>query len=199
MSRCSWCCRFGWLTGHFGRNVCAGLWSGWLGCVIRWNTWRVCKQINRQSILSEHQLYVDWLTETSEHHSSETNTTHTTSHIHTHWFDPHTTNHNTESPLTDPYLTASICMEHSSLISYLRIQARRATTPTQTVSVRSSVCCRHTRSKHMWISGALFNLQSLQCVMSVDASVVNHTVSTHSITQSLNHSTTLSHWRTFTQ
>ena len=35
----SWCCRFRWLTGHFGRNVRSGLPSGWrLGCVIRWDT-----------------------------------------------------------------------------------------------------------------------------------------------------------------
>ena len=71
------------------------------------------------------------------------NSTQTTSHEPTQYFHTHThthtTNHNTDSLLTHSYHTTSICMEHSSLIFYLTIQAQRATTPTQTISVRASV------------------------------------------------------------
>ena len=126
------------------------------------------------------------------------NSTQTTSHEPTQYFHTHThthtTNHNTDSLLTHSYHTTSICMEHSSLIFYLTIQAQRATTPTQTISVRASVSvaqphtctCTHThnhsRCKSMWMSGALFNLQFLQCVMSVHASVLTYTVSTYTLT-----------------
>ena len=102
MSRCSWCCRFEWLTGLFGRNVCAGLWSGWHGCVIRWNTWRECKQINRQTILSEHQLHVVSLTEWKRWTSFEWNELHTDYQSRNHSVLPHTHTHTHTLPITIP-------------------------------------------------------------------------------------------------
>ena len=178
MSRCSWCCRFEWLTGLFGRNVCAGLWSGWHGCVIRWNTWRECKQINRQTILSEHQLHVVSLTEWKRWTSFEWNELHTDNQSRTHSVLPHKhthTDYQSQYRLTSHSFISHHIDWHGTLVTHLLLD-------------NSSTTCNHTDTNDQRPCIG-------QCCTTTHLYTPAHTC-THTHTQSLTLQTDVDEWST---
>ena len=166
-------------------------------------TWmQTNKQTNNSQWTSTSCGFIDWMKEVNiirvkwtPHRLPVTNPLSTSTHTHTHTLPitipthfslihitPHRFAWNTRHSSSTWQFKHNVQPHRHKRSASVHRSVLHNHTPVHTCTHLHTHTHNHSRCKPMWMSGALFNLQFLQCVMSVHASVLTYTVSTYTLT-----------------